>query len=220
MYSLHPSQLLVELFTEKPYQGVCPDSAKFLFIGLDANYTENIESELIFPKIMEYHEDGEHFWVRHGVHHPFLLPEYSGDGYFYHKSFSRIGFRPQHADTVSFAEVLHLPTVGRSKLVVGDLDPSHLRKLSEWILDGKAEHIFMPSGVARLLRSTKLFPWLPPKPDSSAGTLKVLLTKQGKSVYQHLHFSTYGKFEEQKRREAEAIKGLLAETDGPLSDLQ
>ena len=209
MYFPHPSLALVDLFEKKPYQGAIPDVAKFLFIGLDANYSQNIESEVIFPRIVEYHENGELFWQRHGVHHPFLLPEFSGDGRFYHKSFSRIGFGPQHAGMVSFVELLHLPTIGRSKLVVADLDREHLQKLNNWILHGDAEHIFLPSGVVRLLRATKLFPWLPTKPVDSTGVLKILINKPGKHVYQHLHFSTYGKFEKHKREEAEAIRSLL-----------
>jgi len=38
MYVPHPSRELTELFAQKPYQGVAPDRAAFLFVGLDANY--------------------------------------------------------------------------------------------------------------------------------------------------------------------------------------
>ena len=34
------------LFKSKPYQGVEPELAHFLFIGLDANYQEDIESKI------------------------------------------------------------------------------------------------------------------------------------------------------------------------------
>ena len=209
MYYSHPSQILVDLFKKKPFQGITPENAKFLFIGLDANYSENIESEVIFPKIKEYHEDGELFWKRYGVHHPFLLPEYFGGGRFYHKSFSCIGFTEEHADMVSFVELLHLPTTGRSKLTATDLDAEHLRKLSAWIIEGTAEHIFVSSGVIRLMKATKLFTWLPSKPVGAAGVLKVLFQSPRKNIYQHLHFSNYGKFEQQKQKEAEAISHLL-----------
>jgi len=209
VYYIHPSRILVNLFASKPYQGVSPDFAKFLFVGLDANYSENIESEPIFSKIIEYHEDGERFWKQHKVHHPFLLPEYSGDGRFYHKSFSQIGFKPQHAGIVSFAELLSVPTMGRSKLVADDLDLAHLRMLIAWITDGEAEHIFLPSRVIQLLRSSKLFPWLLSSQIDSDGALKVLFRKPGKNVYKHLHFSTFGKFEQQKRQEIESIKAIL-----------
>lgn len=149
MYYPHPSQTLTKLFAAKPYQGVLPDRAKFLFIGLDANYSDTIETDPIFPKILEYHDDGAEFWRQYGVHHPFLLNGYKGSGRYYHKSFAEIGFGPEDADTVSFAELLHLPTTGQSKLEIQDLDVTHLQRLKDWILDGQAEYIFFPAGVAR-----------------------------------------------------------------------
>ncbi len=80
MYHPHPSQKLSKLFSAKPYQGVLPDQAKFLFIGLDANYSDTIETDPIFSKILEYHDDGAEFWRKYGVHHPFLLTGYKGIG--------------------------------------------------------------------------------------------------------------------------------------------
>ena len=209
MYHPHPSQTLTELFAATPFQGVLPDRAKFLFIGLDANYRATIEMEPIFPNILEYHDDGAGFWRKYGVHHPFLLPGYTGSGRYYHKSFAEIGFGPEHANIVSFAELLHLPTTGQSKLEVCDLDSTHLQKLQSWVIEGRAEHIFFPAGVARLLKSSKLFPWIPTKPIGRDGALKILLNKPNKRVYQHLHFSNYGKFLEQKRQEASDIRRLL-----------
>lgn len=209
MYHLHSSNALIELFVSKPYQGVDPHSAKFLFVGLDANYSDTIESDPIFEKILEYHRDGAEFWRKYGVHHPFLLPGYRGSGRFYHKSFAEIGFGPEHAGLVSFAELLHLPTTGQSKLEIDDLDPAHIRKLASWVLEGDAEHIFFPAGVARLLKRLNLFSWIPKVPLSCEGKLKVLLDRPKKRVYQHLHFSNYGKFLEQKRREATDIRSLL-----------
>lgn len=209
MYHSHPSQRLNELFTAKPYQGVLPDRAKFLFIGLDANYSDTIETDPIFPKILEYHDDGAEFWRKYGVHHPFLLSGYKGSGRYYHRSFAEIGFGPEHADAVSFAELLHLPTTGQSNLEVHDLDATHIQRLKFWILDGQAEYIFFPAGVARLLKSSKLFPWIPINPIGEEGTLKILLNEPNKRVYKHLHFSNYGKFLEQKRQEAADIRRLL-----------
>lgn len=209
MYHPHPSQRLTELFNATPYQGVSPDRARFLFIGLDANYSATIEREPIFSRILEYHDDGKAFWQKYGVHHPFLLPGYTGSGRYYHRSFAEIGFGPEHAGVVSFAELLHLPTTGQSKLKVCELDSNHLRKLQSWVLEGQAEHIFFPAGVVRLLRSSKLFQWLPKKPLGQEGALKILLDKPKKRVYQHLHFSNYGKFLAQKQQEAADIRRLL-----------
>ena len=144
------------------------------------------------------------------MHHPFLLSGYKGSGRYYHKSFAEIGFGPEHADAVSFAELLHLPTTGQSKLEVRDLDVTHLQRLKSWMHDGQTEHIFLPAGVARLLKSSKLFPWIPINPIGEEGTLKILLNTPNKRVYKHLHFSNYGKFLEQKRQEAADIRRLIS----------
>ena len=209
MYTPHPSCELNDLFARKPFQGAAPDKAEFLFVGLDANYSMGIEACPVFSKILEYHADGVAFWQSHGVHHPFLLPGYSGSGRFYHLGFAGIGFRPEHANLVSFLELLPVPTVGRNLLVGSDLAPSHLKMLTSLIMDGPAQHIFLPSAVRRLMRSTGIFPWLPRTAIGYVGPLGILLRNSRKTVYSHLHFSVFGKFEKQKRDEALAIRGLL-----------
>ncbi len=209
MHHPHPSNKLNEIFTAKPYQGVAPEQASFLFIGLDANYDAAIEAHAIFPKILEYHRAGVAFWQKYGVHHPFLLAGYSGDGKLYHRSFAKIGFQPEHAGMVSFAELLHVPTSGRSKLEVKDLSKSHLNRLNDAIIDGQAKYIFIPEGVAQLMRLTGAFPWLQKKPPSKDGPLNILYHQPNKTVYKHLHFSNYGKFEVQKQQELAYIGSLL-----------
>lgn len=209
MYVAHPSSELSDLFVRKPHQGAAPEKARFLFVGLDANYDAQIDQMPIFPAIREYHNDGVGFWRKYGVHHPFLLPTYSGDGKFYHRSFAQIGFGVEHADLVSFVELLHLPTVGRSNIVTADLDPSHLKKLNSSIIDGKATHIFLPTGVVRLMLKSRAFPWLQSNPIEEIGSLDVLFRNPTKVVYSHLHFSVYGKFQPQKVEQAAAIRSLL-----------
>jgi hypothetical protein len=208
MYQPHPSEVLNTQFRQQPYQGVEPSRATFLFVGLDANYDPDIENSPSFHSVLEYHNDGVAFWQRHGVHHPFLLPEYRGDGRRYHRTFARIGFTPKHANLVSFAELLHVPTVGRSKLVPQDLDPAHLGMLNSAILHGKAKHIFVSASVMRLMQASKAFPWLP-KERVGSGPLRILYSNQSRSVYSHLHFSNYGKFQQQLEQEAHAIAALL-----------
>ncbi|PNG50262.1 MULTISPECIES: hypothetical protein [unclassified Variovorax] len=214
MFIEHPSQVLNALFRDKPYQGANPKSAKFLFIGLDANYHAEVEDEPIFKKLREYHEDGVAFWRSHQRHHPFLLEQYPyrGDGRFYHSSFARIGFTPEHASQVAFIELLHIPTVGRSRLVRADLDDAHLSKLSDYVLDGDAEHVFVSKKVARLMHATKRFRWLEKRPLGQFGPLDILYRQETKTVYSHTHFSAYGKYEAQKVDEADAIRSLLRES--------
>ena len=211
MYQIHPSDELVELFSKTPYQGVAPRDAEFLFIGLDANYAPNIVDQAIFPEILEYHADAVGYWQRHGVHHPFLRPTYKGDGLKYHRNFAKVGFGPEDAGRVSFVELMHLPTVGRSKLHKDDLDLSHLRFIRDAMFDGWRKNVFLPNTVLMMMRRFKdLFPELRVDVPRADG-LQVIHRDANVSIYKHLHFSNYGKFEERLRREAEEIRGLLAE---------
>ena len=208
MYLRHPSKALNELFKAKPFQGNAPENSKFIFIGLDANYQENIEQESSFQDVLEYHHDGVKFWHSRGVHHPFLLPNYHGDGRRYHRNFSRIGFAPQDAELVSFVELLDVPTTGRSKLVSEDLAEHHLNYLQRIVIEGVAEHIFVSSGVLKILQTRRQFNWLKDAKRSNS-ILPVIYRNGAQSVHLHLHFSNYGKFQAQMDLEADAIKSLL-----------
>lgn len=208
VFQPHPSRILTEHFSRKPYQGAHPEASRFLFIGLDANYAPEVESSTIFPDVLRYHEDGPGFWRTKGVHHPFLLPQYKGDGRRYHHTFAKIGFQPIHADTVSFIEMLSCPTVGRSALVAQDLDGSHLKVIRRAVFDGQAQFIFVSAGVQRLMASSGMFPELLAV-RRTFGALRVLYEGDGRAVFLHLHFSNYGKFEQQLQSEAKEIAGLL-----------
>jgi hypothetical protein len=208
MYLAHPDLSLRAAFERKPFQGADPRRATFLFVGLDANYADDAATSGAFKRILEYHEDGVTFWHRHGVHHPFLLPTYRGDGRRYHLNFARIGFSPAHADQVSFVELLHVPTVGRSKLEVEDLDVSHLSWLDAAIRGGQARHILVSASVERLMRSSGAFPWLGAAPSPFPSVLPVVWTQGDRTIYRHLHFSNYGKFQRQMDLEARAIASL------------
>lgn len=207
MFTPHPSPALNTLFAERPWQGADPLAARFLFIGLDANYAADIESNSIFPALLDYHRDGAAFWRRHGVHHPFLLPQYRGDGLRYHRNFARLGFTAEHAEQVCFIELLHLPTVGRNALRPSDLDSSHLATLDEALRHGSARHVFASDGVLRLMQSSQRFAWLQ-LPRVGDGVLPLLWSDGERRLYKHLHFSNYGKFEARMRAEAEAIRAL------------
>lgn len=212
MYQAHPSRVLTELFARRPYQGVPPKTARFLFVGLDANYAADVEQSTIFPALRSYHEDGPTFWRKHGVHHPFLLPEYRGDGRRYHRTFAKIGFRPEHADLVSFIELLHVPTVGRSALVREDLDSSHLTWLEKVIFTGQARYVFLSAGVVRLVNDTGQFRELE-RPSGWSGSLRTLYEDAARTIFLHLHFANYGKFEAQLQDEARDIAALLPPND-------
>jgi hypothetical protein len=189
-YTLHPSARLVSLFKEKPWQGCNPATAQFLFVGLDANYSADIEKSL--PEVFDYLYDGVDFWRSTKVHHPFRLPRYKGSGKKYHNKFAEIGFTPDQAELVSFIELLHLPTVGVSDLKVGDLAMDHLNYLANLFDSGGAKYFFMSSKVTGLLRQTKLFPWIYRQPVRMDGDLAVLRDRNGRIVYKMYHFSCFG----------------------------
>jgi hypothetical protein len=202
------------MYRAKPYQGARPESAEFVFVGLDANYDAHIESSSVFPCVLEYHYDGVAFWGRHKVHHPFLLADYRGGGQRYHRNFAEIGFELEDACRVSFVELLHVPTVGRSRLVADDLDSKHLDKLDALIRLGARRNIFLSDGVIRLMLDSRRlldsepFDWLP-KPVSKQ-VLPQLHKVKETTIYQHLHFANYGIFQERMTLEAAAIARLLS----------
>ncbi len=189
-YVLHPSTKLVTQFAEKPWQGCNPTAAKFLFVGLDANYGADIETSL--PEVFDYLECGVSFWRNNKIHHPFLLPHYRGSGKKYHEKFAEIGFTTHHAGVVSFIELLHLPTVGTNNLTSEDLSVSHLKSLANLLEHGSAKYVFLSSKVIALLKQAKIFEWLPRKPLSMDGDLGVLRDKKEQTIYLMYHLSCYG----------------------------
>lgn len=208
MYEQHPSDELNALFRERPFQGAEPERAQFVFVGLDANYDAGLQLSPSYRDVIEYHTDGVAFWKRHGVHHPFLLPAYRGDGRRYHANFARVAFTPADADQVSFIELLHVPTVGRNRLLPHDLDRRHLARIDALVRGGHAKHVFVSDGVVRLMLASGQFPWLSPAAQR-AETLPVLYSRAGTRVYRHLHFSNYGKFQARLALEARAIARLM-----------
>lgn len=206
-YERHPDPVLCKLFEEKPFQGVQPGDARFLFVGLDANYDQRISHSPLFPRIVQYHQDPVRFWRDHGVHHPFLLPGYKGPGRKYHQNFSQIGFTARDADRVCFIELLHVPTVGRNRLAGSDLDARHLRRIRTAIFERTPKHVFIPDGVQRLMYASGMFPEMQ-NPVRSDDVLPILYKSNNCTVRKHLHFSVYGRYEEQRVAQATAIAHL------------
>jgi hypothetical protein len=60
------------------------------------------------------------------------------------------------------------------------------------------------------MKASGHFPWIPSKPTSEGGPLKIWLRTERKTVYWHYHFSVYGKYEREKQRQLAAIAALNA----------
>lgn len=211
----HPSAELNELFRVRPFQGAPPESAEFVFVGLDANYAPDIHHTTVFDDIRAYHSDGAAFWRDRGVHHPFLLDGYGrGAGYLYHQNFAQVGLTPDDADRVSFIELLDVPTTTekgtkKGKLEVNDLAPAHLDRIDTLVTAGKPRTVFLCSDVIDLMIRTHRFGWLRRPPHAcERETLHTLHRQECTTVRMHLHFSNYGRFQAQLEREAEAIRAL------------
>ncbi len=215
--SPQPSPALNTLFAERPSQSAEPLAARLLFIGLDANYAADIEAGPIFPALLDYHRDGAAFWRRHGVHHPFLLPQYRGDGLRYHHDFARIGFTAEHTAQVCLIELLHVPTVGRNALSGSDFDRGHLGLIDHAIRQGTARHAFVSDRVLQLMSASGAFAWLPNR-RATEGALPTVWSDGECRLYKHLHFSNYGRFKARLRTEAIAILALAGTAGGDARD--
>lgn len=69
----------------------------------------------MFNFVSEYLNDGVQFWKTHNIHHPFLLPNYKGDGKRYHRIFSKLKVESNFSDKISFIELIGFPTTGMAK---------------------------------------------------------------------------------------------------------
>lgn len=177
---------LINLFPGRKWQGCAPFDARFLFVGLDANFAPNIEAR--YPRVIDYLNNYIQFIDDYGVHHPFLLNEYQGSGRRYHEKFVQIGFTRGEIVRLSFLELLHVPTIGQSNLVVGDLSDDHLQWLSNIFNEGAAEHVFTcPSVIELMLEKENYFPWVVEAPQHN-GPLRIWQV-DGRSIYEMYHLS-------------------------------
>lgn len=156
-FQRHPSDELVALFSKRPFQGQRPEHSSIIFLSSDANYSPQISDHIFFKKILEYQADGVAFWKRYKCHHPFLLSEYpfkrTMDGVPFHRNFSKLGLGPEHAEHISFLELLDVPTIGMKstdpegffKLV----STTHLQYIESLITSPGRKLIFVSNGVLR-----------------------------------------------------------------------
>jgi hypothetical protein len=208
-YIRHPSPTLQDLFVSRQWQGANPMDARYVFLGLDANFSIDVVRQI--PEIVYYLLNGPDFWRRTGRHHPFLLDDYSGCGGRYHKNFKLIGFLPMEASQVSFVELIEKPTTGTNKLTMEDLCPIHMDLLRRVLDKGAAKYVFMPPAVIRLLKKRQEFRWLCGPPLRADGDLKVLREdiERGQIIYGMYHFSVYGKYDAKLKRQIRQVKDIV-----------
>ena len=143
IFQKHQSEELNKLYLKKNYQGANPNDAKILFVGRDPNWASDIETMRLFRYISEYLTDGVSFWNKYKIHHPFLLPNYKGDGKRYHNIFSKLNIESSFSNKISFVELIGFPTTGNAKsnnklfleYLTSDANRNHLIELDSFLND-------------------------------------------------------------------------------------
>ncbi|MEO5348547.1 MAG: hypothetical protein H7836_02730 [Magnetococcus sp. YQC-3] len=181
----HNNEILRKLYKKNDgfgYQGADPATAPFIFIGEDANFSEDIEQTNIWNELKIYLTDARQFWetankqtssVQVPVHHPFVLGKYSGAGKSYHENFRKIGLLPNQFPLCSFVELYYHPTIGKNTLRGKDFKDTsrpdhqerinHLRRINDLInTDDEKERTFLvSSGVIDIMWTTRnIFDWI------------------------------------------------------------
>lgn len=196
-FKKHPSKSLIELYKLKNFQGANPASAKVLFVGKDPNWDVDIDTSPISNLVHDYLCDGVKFWEKHGIHHPFLHPEYDREGKKYHKAISKLNFKSNYADKISFVEIIGFPTTGMSstnnkqfnKFLLSAENKAHLIELDK-LLNDSSKMIFLFWGLINHLKfinkKTGLF-----KKFTEIDKTKLVRTDLNKIdyFYIHKHFS-------------------------------
>ena len=198
-FQKHTSAKMVELFSKKPFQGQLPEKARIVFLSSDANYSPEISNHHFFKYILEYQKDGIAFWEKYNCHHPFLLPNYPFNknmaGVPFHRNFSKIGLRPEHAAHISFIELLDIPTIGNKsqnrKLFFEYVSLSHLEYIEELMLGGGSKLFYVSNGVlrdiAKLKKAYPVFEWFDYELTSSKQYVKTINSNKIREIY---HFSS------------------------------
>lgn len=201
MYKQHPSEELKRLYKQKPYQGQNPEVAQIIFLGLDANFAEDIEKDDVqFRLIKEYLNDGVKFWETNEerIHHPFISKHgYFKDGLTYHRNFAKLKLNPSYAKNISFVELLNIPTVGSAgtnkKGFYNLLDREYLQNLDRIISNPRNKKVVFISrsvidALVYIKKTSGLFKWLPDqkiKGDKKAQKIE----NDTVCLYQVYHFS-------------------------------
>ena len=166
-YGKHPSQKLQEVFSRRPFQLQEPEKAKFIILGLDANYDKDLENgKEFFQEILEYFNDGVGYWQKKGFHTPMLNPAYkSKERQPYHRNFAKLGLTSSDAQDICFLELLNVCTYGKTKeniklfkqFLKSEDNKAHLQRISDLAKDLNKQFYICGTTVAECIRNLKLF---------------------------------------------------------------
>jgi hypothetical protein len=153
-FQIHPSTRLKKLYEKNAHQGANPTESNILFVGRDPNWAIDIEEMSIFNLVTDYLTDGIRFWKTHNIHHPFLLPDYKGDGKRYHTIFSKLKLESKFSSQIAFVELIGFPTTGMSKknnkafqnFLISELNRKHLIELDK-LINNPDKIIFIAWGL-------------------------------------------------------------------------
>ena len=165
-FGKHPSKILQECFSQKPFQMQAPEKAKIIFLSLDATWDKDIENNKpYFAETVKYLKDGITYWQSTGLHHPMLKDTYTGDGSRFHRQFKKLGLSCDNAQDICFLELLNVCTYGISskdkdeykKLLCSESNSEHLMRISK-IANDKDKLVYIGgSNVKRYIQELKLF---------------------------------------------------------------
>lgn len=196
-FQRHPSKVLNELYQKKNYQGTNPIDAQILFVGRDPNWAFDVDSKEMFGYITEYLTDGISFWNKYKIHHPFLLPNYKGDGKRYHKIFSKLNIDSKASHKITFVELIGFPTTGMAnsnkkvylEYLISKENRNHLIEMDSFLND-KNKTIFIAWGLVNdfkfLNEKTGLF-----KRFASLNKNEMIISSLNnfENIFIHRHFS-------------------------------
>jgi hypothetical protein len=199
MYRQHPSEELNHLYKQRPYQGQNPELAQIIFLGLDANFMEDIDKDKErFRFTKEYLEDGVIFWETYEVHHPFIYQKQYKDGVRYHRNFAKLNLNATYAKNVSFMELLDIPTVGNTGASIKEfyklLNIDYLKNVENVISNSRNKKVVFISGsvlnaLIYIKKKFNLFKWLPTKKIKGGNKAHKIFEDEAVCIYQVFHFS-------------------------------
>jgi len=196
-FEKHPSKLLNDLYSKRNYQGANPIDAKVLFVGRDPNWAIDVDTQEMFNSVSEYLNDGITFWKENNIHHPFLFPNYKGDGKRYHRIFSKLKIESRFSSNISFVELVGFPTTGMAKknnkifkeFLLTESNRNHLLELDK-LLNHSDKKIFIAWGLMDdfifLYNKTRLFKKFA---ELSKSKMNINDLNQSDNIYIHRHFS-------------------------------